>query len=74
MAIDRCFEAALQKGSPLPGDRGSAPSCGRTLPGDREKDLLDKPSHFQPSDIRLWTMMYALRRGVTPETLCQAAP
>ena len=68
MAIDRCFEAALQKAvrSLEMGER----SLLWEDPAWRwEKDLLDKPSHFQPSDIRLWTIMYALRRGVTPETL-----
>ena len=76
MAIDRCFEAALQKAV------HSLEMGGRSLLWEdpawgREDDFLgqsldstqDRPSPFQPSDLRLWTIMYALRRGVTPESL-----
>jgi carbamoyl-phosphate synthase large subunit len=65
MAIDRCFEAALQK-------------AVRSLEV-RNRDLLwEDPSWSngdlerlirEPNDQRLWALMAALRRGLTPETL-----
>jgi carbamoyl-phosphate synthase large subunit len=67
MAIDRSFEAALQK-------------AVRSLEG-RQRDLLwEDPSwapavverHIrEPNDLRLWALMAALRRGETPETLAE---
>ncbi len=76
MAIDRCFEAALQKAVQ------SLEMGGRSLLWEdpawaRDEDFLTKgldgsqngTSPFQPSDLRLWTIMFALRRGVTPEAL-----
>src|SRR5579859_1831759 len=65
MAIDRSFEAALQK-------------AVRSLEV-RNRDLLwEDPTWSppdverlirEPNDLRLWALMAALRRGLTPETL-----
>ena len=65
MAIDRCFEAAFQK-------------AVRSLEV-RNRDLLwEDPSWSsadlqrlirEPNDQRLWALMAALRRGLSPETL-----
>jgi carbamoyl-phosphate synthase large subunit len=65
MAIDRCFEAALQK-------------AVRSLEV-RNRDLLwEDPAWStedlerlirEPNDQRLWALMAALRRGLSPETL-----
>ena len=65
MAIDRSFEAALQK-------------AVRSLEV-RNRDLLweDAAWHAsdlerlirEPNDLRLWALMAALRRSITPETL-----
>jgi carbamoyl-phosphate synthase large subunit len=65
MAIDRSFEAALQK-------------AVRSLEM-RNRDLLWEdptwsPAQLErlirePNDIRLWALMAALRRGLSPETL-----
>ena len=68
MAIDRCFEAALQKAV------RSLEMGGRSLLWEdpawrREEDFLGQATSFQPNDLRLWTMMYALRRGTTTESL-----
>ncbi len=67
MAIDRSFEAALQK-------------AVRSLEV-RNRDLLwEDPSwsthdleHLirQPNDLRLWALMAALRRGLSPERLSE---
>src|SRR5207253_617205 len=67
MAIDRSFEAALQK-------------AVRSLEV-RHRDLLwEDPTWSaadverlirQPNDLRLWALMTALRRGETPETLAE---
>jgi len=68
MAIDRCFEAALQK-------------AVRSLEFGRRSLLWEDPSWklgkninsypLGPSDLRLWALMAALRRGVTPEALAE---
>ena len=68
MAIDRCFEAALQKAV------RSLEMGGRSLLWEdpawrRDEDLMTQPPQFQPSDLRLWAIMHALRRGVTVETV-----
>jgi len=68
MAIDRCFEAAIQKAvRSLEFDK-------RTLlwedPGwSKGKGLNSYPLH--PNDLRLWAVMAALRREATPEELSQ---
>ena len=68
MAIDRSFEAALQKAV------RSLEMGGRSLlwedPAWRWEDgLLEDGSPVPPSDLRLWALMYALRRGTDPEVL-----
>jgi carbamoyl-phosphate synthase large subunit len=67
MAIDRAFESALQK-------------AVRSLEM-RNRDLLWEDPNWsaadverlirQPNDQRLWALMWALRRGETPETLAE---
>jgi carbamoyl-phosphate synthase large subunit len=68
MAIDRCFEAALQKAV------RSLEFGKRTLlwedPGwSKGKGLDSYPLH--PNDLRLWAIMAVLRREATPEELSQ---
>ena len=69
MAIDRCFEAALQKAV------RSLEMGGHSLlwedPAWRREgaDSLGHSSNLDPSDVRLWSIMYALRRGVSHEVL-----
>ena len=68
MAIDRCFEAALQKAI-------------RSLEFGRRSLLWEDPGWklgknidsypLGPSDLRLWALMAALRRGITPEALSE---
>jgi carbamoyl-phosphate synthase large subunit len=67
MAIDRCFEAALQKAvrSLEFGKRSllwEDPSWG--------KDGLDSYPLY-PNDLRIWAIMAALRRDIAPETISQ---
>jgi len=68
MAIDRSFEAALQKAvrslefgkrSLLWEDPGWEPN----------KDIDSYP--LKPNDLRLWALMAGLRRGITPEALSE---
>jgi carbamoyl-phosphate synthase large subunit len=68
MAIDRCFEASLQKAvrsldsgkrsllweDPIWRREGSITRCVR-----------------EPNDLRLWAIMAALRRGTTPEAVSE---
>ena len=66
MAIDRCFEAALQKAM------RSLEFGGRSLLWEDRRwgeNTDNYPLH--PHDLRLWVIMSALRRGVTPEALAQ---
>jgi carbamoyl-phosphate synthase large subunit len=66
MAIDRCFEAALQKAV------RSLEMSGRSLLWeDRSwRDTLEAyPLH--PHDLRLWAIMAALRREAIPEEIAQ---
>jgi carbamoyl-phosphate synthase large subunit len=66
MAIDRCFEAALQK-------------AVRSLESNRKSLLWEDPKWIpendinsyplEPNDLRLWAMMAALRKGINPETI-----
>jgi carbamoyl-phosphate synthase large subunit len=68
MAIDRCFEAALQKGV-------------RSLEFDKRTLLWEDPSWskaggiesypLHPNDLRIWAIMAALRREAKPEELSQ---
>ena len=68
MAIDRSFEAAFQKAV------RSLEITGRSIlweatkwPQDLENWETALPLH--PNDERLWALLFALRRGVTPEAL-----
>jgi carbamoyl-phosphate synthase large subunit len=68
MAIDRCFEAALQKAV------RSLEFGKRSLLWEDPEWKLDKnidsyPLH--PNDLRLWALMAALRRGITPKALSE---
>jgi carbamoyl-phosphate synthase large subunit len=68
MAIDRCFEAALQKAV------RSLESNRRSLNWEDPKwklatDISSYP--LKPNDLRLWAMMAALRRGITPEAITE---
>ena len=68
MAIDRCFEAALQKAV------RSLEMGGRSLLWEdpawqRDEGILARPGTFEAADLRLWILMYAMRRGVSPEDL-----
>jgi len=67
MAIDRCFEAALQKAV------RSLEFGNRSLLWE-DRTWGDRPGAFplHPHDLRLWAVMAALRRGSTPEELAQA--
>jgi carbamoyl-phosphate synthase large subunit len=68
MAIDRCFEAALQKAvRSLESNRKSL-----TWEDPRWKTLTDINSYpLEPNDLRLWAIMAALRRGITPEAITE---
>ncbi|MBI2755769.1 MAG: carbamoyl-phosphate synthase large subunit [Chloroflexi bacterium] len=69
MAIDRCFEAALQKAV------RSLEMRNRDLlwedPGwaEPEGDAQVERLIREPNDLRLWALMAALRRGKSPELL-----
>ncbi|GAG96603.1 unnamed protein product, partial [marine sediment metagenome] len=68
MAIDRCFEAALQKAI------RSLEFGNRSLLWEDRKwemgtDINSYP--LEPNDLRLWAIMAALRRGITTEELSQ---
>jgi carbamoyl-phosphate synthase large subunit len=68
MAIDRCFEAALQK-------------AVRSLEFGRRSLLWEDPKWelgtdidsypLEPNDLRIWALMAALRRGITAEALSE---
>jgi carbamoyl-phosphate synthase large subunit len=68
MAIDRCFEAAFQKAV------RSLEISNRSLlwedPGWKQAaDINSYP--LEPNDLRLWAIMAALRRGITPEVITE---
>ncbi|MFC1984803.1 carbamoyl-phosphate synthase large subunit [Chloroflexota bacterium] len=68
MAIDRCFEAALQKAV------HSLELSRRSLLWEdpRWKLATDINSYpLEPNDLRLWAIMTALRRGITPEAITE---
>jgi len=68
MAIDRCFEAALQKAvRSLEFSRRSL--LWEDSRWERGTDIDSYPLH--PNDLRLWALMAALRRGITPEALSE---
>jgi carbamoyl-phosphate synthase large subunit len=68
MAIDRCFEAALQK-------------AVRSLETNRRSLLWEAPEWewasdinafpLEPNDLRLWAITSALRKGITPEEISE---
>ena len=68
MAIDRCFEAALQKAV-----RSLELSRRALLWEDpRWKLATDINSYpLEPNDLRLWAIIAALRRGITPEAIAE---
>jgi carbamoyl-phosphate synthase large subunit len=76
MAIDRCFEAALQKavrsleigGKLLLWEERSWSDLSK--PDKSEKDALDFYPLY-PHDLRIWAIMAALRREASPEELSQ---
>ena len=68
MAIDRSFEAAFQKAV------RSLEISGRSLlwedpEWDRNPQTLLDSLPLSPSDERLWALLHALRRNITPEKL-----
>ncbi len=76
MAIDRSFEAALQKATrslelgnrtllweALPAGEGESGEMAGEGEGSKPQNLL------APNDLRLWALMAALRRDTTPEAL-----
>ncbi|HLB28269.1 MAG TPA: carbamoyl-phosphate synthase large subunit, partial [Dehalococcoidales bacterium] len=68
MAIDRSFEAALQKAV------RSLEFSNRSLLWEDPKwekgtDINEYP--LEPNDLRLWALMAALRRGITPKALAR---
>ena len=68
MAIDRCFEAALQKAirSLEFGNRSLLWEDSTWKLGE---DIKAYP--LEPNDLRLWALMAALRRGITPRALSE---
>ncbi|MBI2831533.1 MAG: carbamoyl-phosphate synthase large subunit [Chloroflexi bacterium] len=68
MSIDRCFEAALHKAI-------------RSLEFGKKSLLWEDPGWemgtdintymLKPTDLRLWVIMAALRRGITPEAISE---
>ena len=75
MATDRCFEAALQKAvRSLEIGNGSllweGPSLKLESPAPSSAA---NPSPLEPTDLRLWAIMAALRRGESPQELACAS-
>jgi carbamoyl-phosphate synthase large subunit len=68
MAIDRCFEAALQK-AVRSLEFGKRTLLWEDPSWSKEGGLNSYPLH--PNDLRLWAIMAALRREATPEELSQ---
>ncbi len=68
MAIDRCFEASIQKAvRSLEFGRKSLLWEDRTW----EKDDILSGYPLTPNDLRLWAVMAALRRGIDCKSVCQ---
>lgn len=67
MAIDRSFEAALGKAV------RSLEFGKKTLLWEDPKWTESSPPDFpmEPTDLRLWSIMAALRRGASPESIAQ---
>jgi len=66
MAVDRCFEAALQKAV-----RSLEFGKRSLLWEDRKWELGKNISSYplEPNDLRLWAIMAAMRRGISAEEL-----
>ncbi len=63
MAIDRCFEAALQKAV------RSLETAAKSLLWEDPRWKESFP--LEPNDLRLWAIMASLRRGASPEELAR---
>jgi carbamoyl-phosphate synthase large subunit len=68
MAIDRCFEAALQK-AVRSLEFGKKSLLWEDRSWGKGKNLNSYPLH--PNDLRLWAIMAALRRGTSYENVAQ---
>jgi carbamoyl-phosphate synthase large subunit len=68
MAIDRCFESALQK-AVRSLEFGRRSLLWEDPNWERGTNIDSYPLH--PNDLRLWALMAALRRGITPEALSE---
>jgi carbamoyl-phosphate synthase large subunit len=68
MAIDRCFEAALQK-AVRSLELGNKPLTWKDNNWGNDDNLHSYPLHA--NDLRLWAVMEALRNGVTPEQMAE---
>ena len=68
MAIDRSFEAALQKAI-RSLELGNRTLLWEALPADTGADGEEPPNLLAPNDLRLWALMAALRRNTSPEAL-----
>jgi len=66
MAIDRCFEAALQKAI-RSLEFGKRSLLWEDPEWEMGEDINTYP--LEPNDLRLWALMAALRRGITPQAL-----
>ncbi|MCA1724522.1 MAG: carbamoyl-phosphate synthase large subunit, partial [Thermomicrobia bacterium] len=72
LAIDRSFEAAIQKAvRSLEWDERDLGWEEKTWDGPDGADLLDDLVR-RPNDQRLWALMASLRRGMSPETVAAA--
>ena len=68
MGIDRCFEAALHK-AVRSLEVGKRSLLWEDPAWSRDGDSLLEKLPLHPNDERLWALMAALRRNVTPEEL-----
>jgi carbamoyl-phosphate synthase large subunit len=66
MAIDRCFEAALHK-AVRSLEFGKRSLLWEDPRWELGTDINSYP--LEPTDLRLWAVMAALRRGVTPQAI-----
>ena len=68
MAIDRTFEAALQK-AVRSLEFGKRTLLWEDPKWEMTKDITSYPLY--PNDLRLWAVMAALRRGIDPQAIAQ---
>ncbi|MBI2851090.1 MAG: carbamoyl-phosphate synthase large subunit [Chloroflexi bacterium] len=66
MAIDRCFEASLQK-AVRSLEFGSRSLLWEDAKWKKDSNIDSYP--LEPNDLRLWALMAGLRRGITPQAL-----